>query len=89
MAQPSTEIKTFRERTTRLTDQLNSIDDVLNIIEGAGTTDAERLAFFQSWIAEQQGYDIDIDDLTAAVVALRALRTWHTTNLPVLARMRI
>lgn len=89
MAQPSTELKTFRDRTTVLTDRLNGINDVLNVIEGAGTTDPERLAFFSAWISQQQDYDITINDVTAAVVALRALRDWYTTNLPALAKMRI
>ncbi len=89
MAQPSTELNVFRQRATAFLNQLNDINDVLSVIEGAGATDPERLAFFQAWINAQQGYDITVADLTATVVKLRELRTWVDTNLPALAKMRI
>jgi hypothetical protein len=89
MAQPSTELVTFRQRTTTLLDRLNGLNDVLNIIEGAGTTDAERLAFFQTYIDANPGYDITVAQLTSAVQQLRILRNWVDDNLPVLSRMRI
>jgi len=89
MAQPSTELNSFRNRATSLLDRMNDISGVLNIVEGAGTTDNERLAFFGAYIAAQTDYDITVAELTAAVVKLRELKTWFDTNLPALAKMRI
>lgn len=90
MAQPSTELITFRNRATAFLNQLNDINDVLNVIDGAGANDVERLAFFQTYIDAQGGnYDITIAQLTAAVLKLRELRIWIDTNLPALAKMRI
>jgi len=89
MAQPSTELATFRQRATALLDRLNGLNDVLNVIEGAGATDQQRLAVFQTYIDSQPGYDITVAELTAAVVQLRELREWINDNLPALAKMRI
>lgn len=89
MAQPSTELNTFRMRMTSFLNQLNDLNDVLSVVEGVAATDPERLAFFQGWISQQQGYDITVADLTTAVTKLRALRTWIDTELPGLAKMRI
>ena len=87
MAQPSTELNTFRQRAVQLLDDLNKIDDVLATIEGSGANDAERIAFFSSVLVPE--YDITGAELGAAVTKLRELRAWHESNLPVLAKMRI
>jgi hypothetical protein len=87
MAQPSTELNTFRQRATQLLDALNRIDDVLATVEGSGTTDAQRIAFFSSVLTPE--YDIDGTELGAAVIKIRELQTWVETNLPTLAKMRI
>ena len=90
MAQSGTELGTFRRRLTELLNQLNNINDVLNVVQGAGANDQERLAFFQAYIDDQAGtYDITIAQMQAAVTALRALDTWVDSNLPALAKMRI
>ena len=87
MAQPSTELNTFRERVVRLLDAMNKIDDVLATVEGSGTTDAERIAFFNSVLVPE--YDITGAELGSAVTKLRELQAWHEANLPTLAKMRI
>ena len=87
MAQASTELNVFRQRCVQLLDAMNRIDDVLATVEGSGTNDAERIEFFDSVLVAE--YDITGAELGAAVTKLRELQTWHETNLPTLAKMRI
>ena len=87
MAQPSTELNTFRQRCVLLLDALNKVDDVLATVEGSGADDGERIAFFSSVLVPE--YDITGGELGAAVTKLRELQAWHETNLPTLAKMRI
>jgi hypothetical protein len=87
MAQPSTELNRFRERTTRLLDDLNRINDALAPIEGAAETDAERLAFFADAITAAG--DVTSAEVGAAVTALRCMQTWLDDNIVTLYKMRI
>ena len=87
MAQPSSELNTFRQRCVQLLDAMNKIDDVLATVEGSGANDTERIAFFDSVLVAE--YDITATELGDAVTKLRELQTWHETNLPTLAKMRI
>jgi len=89
MAQPSTEIKTYRDRVTTFLDAANSLSSVLAPIEGAGENDAQRAAFFSAWIDEQEAYDITSVELFASATTLRDLETWFENELATLAKMRI
>lgn len=90
MAQPSTELNTYRDRVTSLLNVMyRDIQAAIDVVEGTGTTDAQRKAFFQAWIDAQGDYDITADEFIASVLALRALRDWLEANMVDLARMRI
>ena len=87
MAQPSTELNTFRSRVTSLLNDMNKLSGALSVIEGSGIDDTERIAFFSSVLTAE--YDIDSTELGDAIIKLRDLETWLDTNLPILAKMRI
>lgn len=88
MAQPSTELIKFRERTTTYLDFLDNIRGVLAPIMGAGTDNSERGTFFDEFFTANPDYDITSAELFAAVQKLQDLETWIDTNLPVLAKVR-
>ena len=89
MAQPSTELVTFRQRVTRVLDEMDNVRGVLAPIEGAGVDDNERAAFFAEWFIANPDYDITSAELIAGAVKLRQFETWLDTALPTLAKLRI
>lgn len=92
MAQPSTITNEARQRTTALIEALYKNDNILALIEDTGPSDPARVLFFEEYLEDAEGNpttDITSDEFFAAVVALRSLRTWLTTNRPILAKLRI
>ena len=89
MAQVSTITSVARQRTTTLIDALAEVGPILDLIEDVGATDQARQTYFETYITT-----LGVDDLTwaqflAAIIALRALRTWLQTNRPALSKLRI
>lgn len=92
MAQASTITMAVRQRTTKLLDELAEVGPIMDLIEDPGASDAARQAFFETYLKDAQGgatTDINWQEFTAAIVALRALRTWLTANRPAMAKLRI
>ena len=87
MSQPSTITNEVRARTTQLLRHLDQVNAIVDLIEDPGTDDAARLAFFQSYFDSVQGYDIDINDFTTAIAALRSLNVWLDANRPAISKL--
>lgn len=89
MAQVSTITSVARQRTTRLIDDLSEVGPILDLIEDVGATDAERQVYFETYIGTLGAADLTWPQFLAAIIALRALRTWLQTNRPALSKLRI
>jgi len=71
MANPETIIASMRRRMTATFDTLQ---DAAAVIEDKDDFVAEEgAAFFTDWFSEVVGYDIEFDDMLAAVAAMETL----------------
>jgi hypothetical protein len=90
MAQPSTELVNYRERVTSILNALyQEVQAAIDVVDGTGTNEGQRRAFFQEFFDTHPDYDIDLNELFASVTSMRTLRTWVEANMAELAKMRI
>lgn len=92
MAQASTITNVVRQRTTTLLDAVGEVQSIVDLFEDPGANDAARQVFFETYLKDGEGNpttDVTWAEFAAGAVALRALRTWLTTNRPALSKLRI
>lgn len=92
MAYASTTTQQVRTRITSLYNNMQEVDSILQLIEDPGVDDVARKTFFESYLLDEQGQpttDLSWTEFVAAILVLRELRTWLTTNRPKLFKMRV